>query len=58
MNFNQDGNKVKDMNAALNRVVFNTLSLNFLIQKFDTKIKYNQIIFAHNFKQYINIYRN
>lgn len=48
--FNQDHNKIKHIQAAVNVSIFNTLSIQFLSQEVDNSISYAQVFFAQNFK--------
>lgn len=50
MQFNQDKNKIKEINSAVNRAILNTIALNFLVLNFKETIAYAQIIFGQTFK--------
>lgn len=56
MLFNQDKNKVKELNAAVNRAIMNTVALNYLTVNFEETTAYAQIIFAQTFKN--DMYKN
>ncbi len=58
MQFNQDKNKTKEISAAVNRAIFNTIAANFLTYKFTETMAYSQIIFAQNIKKYLDEIRN
>lgn len=58
MQFNQDKNKTKEISAAINRAIFNTLAVNFLTHKYTETTAYSQIIFAQNIKEFLCEIRN
>lgn len=58
MAFNQDGNKVKHINAAFNRAIINTLAVNLLTKEYEETIAYAQILFGQNVKEYLTKIRN
>ncbi|WP_375562491.1 hypothetical protein ACE193_09435 [Bernardetia sp. OM2101] len=49
--FKQDDNKVKNSKHAVNRAIFNTIALNFLIDKYSENVMYNQILFRTQFQK-------
>lgn len=58
MQFNQDKNKTKEISAAVNRAILNTIAVNFLTYKFTETMAYSQILFAQNIKKYLDEIRN
>lgn len=51
VNFNEDDNKIKNDNGAVNMAVFTTISLNYLRQNISDSIKEAQILFGQNVKE-------
>ena len=49
--FKQDDNKVKNSKHAVNRAIFNTIALNFLVEKYSENIMYSQILFPAQFQE-------
>jgi predicted transposase YbfD/YdcC len=49
--FKQDDNKVKDSKHAVNRAIFNTIALNFLVDKYSENVIYSQILFRVQFQE-------
>jgi predicted transposase YbfD/YdcC len=49
--FKQDENKVKNSKHAVNRAIFNTIALNFLIDKYSENVTYSQILFRAQFQK-------
>lgn len=49
--FKQDDNKVKKRSHAVNRAIFNTISLNFLIDKYSKNVTHSQILFRAQFAE-------
>lgn len=51
VNYQEDNNRIKHQNIAVNMAIFNAISLNYLRQNVNDSIKYAQIIFGQNFKE-------
>jgi len=49
--FKQDDNKVKDSKHAVNRAIFNTIALNFLVVKYSENVMHSQILFRAQFQE-------
>lgn len=49
--FKQDDNQVKAIRHAVNRAIFNTIALNFLISKYEETVAHSQILFRSQFEE-------
>ncbi len=49
--FKQDDNQVKDRKHAVNRAIFNTIALNFLISQYEETVAHSQILFRAQFEE-------
>lgn len=51
VNFNEDHNRIKNKQGAVNMSIFTTLAINYLRENIDDSIKTAQIIFGQNVKE-------
>jgi predicted transposase YbfD/YdcC len=49
--FKQDNNRVKAPKHAVNRAIFNTIALNFLINQYKETVAHSQILFRSRFEE-------